>query len=315
MRVFTDGACSGNPGPGGWAWVTEDGRHDAGGDPDTTNQRMEVRAVLEALRALDGPLAIHSDSTYVVNCFNDRWYEGWLARDWRNSQRKPVANRDLWEPLIAAYLARSGELSFTWVKGHAGIELNEIADQLAVAEVDRLKERLPAEPGVGSLEGGPVGAATDAGADGVPWPVEQAVVVTGNRSADDDLLDALAGEVQALDPDYDLVVSGLRLGPELHGAEAALAAGVRLGVVLPFADPARAWSAGDRSRFDGAVDGAEWVVTLDGDPAKPGAAIRDRNRWLWNAAVGAIVADDDDLANEAELAGLGVIIVGDDGLE
>ena len=112
IDVYTDGACSGNPGPGGWAWATRDGRQGSGGEPNTTNQRMELRAMLEALRHLEGPLVVHSDSTYVVNCFNDRWYEGWLARSWRNSQRKPVANRDLWEPLVELYLDRADEVRF-----------------------------------------------------------------------------------------------------------------------------------------------------------------------------------------------------------
>lgn len=130
--VFTDGACRGNPGPGGWAWAVPGGRWASGAADHTTNQRMEVTAVLEALCALPGPLSIWSDSTYVVNCFRDRWWEGWLRRDWRNSQRKPVANRDLWEPLIDLYRSRAAELSFHWVKGHAGNLLNDFVDQRAV---------------------------------------------------------------------------------------------------------------------------------------------------------------------------------------
>ena len=129
--VYTDGACLGNPGPGGWAWAVPRGEWACGAEPHTTNQRMELRAALEALRAVSGPVVVASDSTYVVNCFRDRWYEGWLRRGWRNSNRKPVANRDLWEPLIEEYLARPGEISFRWVKGHSGDEWNEIADQLA----------------------------------------------------------------------------------------------------------------------------------------------------------------------------------------
>ncbi len=106
--VYTDGACLGNPGPGGWAWAVPGGDWACGADPATTNQRMELRAVLEALRELDGPVEVVSDSTYVVNCFRDRWYDGWLRRGWRNSHRKPVANRDLWEPLIELYLPSGG---------------------------------------------------------------------------------------------------------------------------------------------------------------------------------------------------------------
>jgi ribonuclease HI len=134
--IYTDGACQGNPGPGGWAWaVSPTGEPSgAGGERPSTNQRMEVRAVLEALRAHpSGPVRIVSDSTYVVNCFRDNWWKGWLARGWRNSQKQPVANRDLWEPLIDLYRSRQHELSFQWVKGHSGHPMNDLVDQLAVA--------------------------------------------------------------------------------------------------------------------------------------------------------------------------------------
>jgi ribonuclease HI len=129
--VYTDGACSGNPGPGGWAWAVSDGPYASGAAPATTNQRMELTAALEAARALEGPLRIVSDSTYVVNCFRDRWYDGWQRRGWVNSQRKRVANRDLWEPLVDLYLAR-GDIEWAWVKGHSGDRMNDLVDQLAV---------------------------------------------------------------------------------------------------------------------------------------------------------------------------------------
>jgi ribonuclease HI len=130
--VYTDGACSGNPGPGGWAWAVPGGRYASGAAARTTNQRMEIQAVLEAVRALAGePLDVVSDSTYVVNCFRDRWWVSWLARGWKNSQRKDVANRDLWEPLIELYQTR-GDISFRWVKGHSGDAQNDFVDQLAV---------------------------------------------------------------------------------------------------------------------------------------------------------------------------------------
>ncbi len=130
--VYTDGACLGNPGPGGWAWAVAGERFASGATSRSTNQRMEIQAALEAVTALDGPVEVVSDSTYVVNCFRDRWWEGWLARDWRNSQRKPVANRDLWEPLIAAYRADPGRLRFRWVKGHSADPMNDLVDRLAV---------------------------------------------------------------------------------------------------------------------------------------------------------------------------------------
>jgi len=92
---------------------------------------MELTATLEAMRALSGPLLIVSDSTYVVKCFQDRWWQSWLRRGWVNSQRKPVANRDLWEPLITLYRER-GDVEFRWVKGHSGDRWNDEADRLAV---------------------------------------------------------------------------------------------------------------------------------------------------------------------------------------
>ncbi|WP_242652878.1 ribonuclease H family protein [Intrasporangium flavum] len=130
--VYTDGACSGNPGPGGWAWAIDRDRFASGSERPSTNQRMEIRAALEAITALSGPLVVVSDSTYVVNCFRDRWWEGWLARGWTTSAKKPVANRDLWEPLVTAVRDR-GDVAFQWVKGHSGHEMNDLVDELAVA--------------------------------------------------------------------------------------------------------------------------------------------------------------------------------------
>jgi ribonuclease HI len=133
LEVWTDGACSGNPGPGGWAWATRDGRQGSGGEARTTNQRMEIRAALEAVRALEGPLVVVSDSTYVVNCFRDGWWRGWLARGWVTSAKKPVVSRDLWEPLITLVNER-GDVSFRWVKGHSGDPMNDLVDALAVEQ-------------------------------------------------------------------------------------------------------------------------------------------------------------------------------------
>jgi ribonuclease HI len=132
-EVFTDGACTGNPGPGGWAWaVAPDGEpHGAGGAAHTTNQRMEIQAVLEALRALPGELIVVSDSTYVVNCFRDKWWVRWNANGWRNAKKEPVANADLWRPLVALVQERSP--TFRWVKGHSGDPMNDLVDRLAVA--------------------------------------------------------------------------------------------------------------------------------------------------------------------------------------
>jgi ribonuclease HI len=106
---------------------------------------MEITAALEAVRANELALVVVSDSTYVVNCFRDRWYEGWLARGWLNKARKPVANRDLWEPLIDLVLAR-GDVEFRWVKGHAGDPMNDLVDRLAVEAATKQEPRAGAHP-------------------------------------------------------------------------------------------------------------------------------------------------------------------------
>jgi len=138
--VYTDGACRGNPGPGGWAWAVPGGRYASGAEAHTTNQRMEITAVLEALRTLlpEAPerIDVVSDSTYVVKCFTDRWWEGWQRRGWTNSQRKPVANRDLWEPLIELALSPDVPVNFRWVKGHSGDRWNDRVDELATLAAD-----------------------------------------------------------------------------------------------------------------------------------------------------------------------------------
>ena len=132
IEVYTDGACLGNPGPGGWAWAVPGDGFASGAEAHTTNQRMEIQAALEAVRSLAGPLVVVSDSTYVVNCFRDRWWEGWLARGWMNKAKKPVANRDLWEPLIEAIRAEPTRVAFRWVKGHSDDPANDLVDRLAV---------------------------------------------------------------------------------------------------------------------------------------------------------------------------------------
>jgi ribonuclease HI len=112
---------------------------------------MEISAALQAVRQLDGPLLVVSDSTYVVNCFRDGWWRGWLARGWKNSQKKAVANRDLWEPLINEYRRDADRLSFRWVKGHGGDPYNDLVDRLAVEaglnQTGREGEGTPQAPG------------------------------------------------------------------------------------------------------------------------------------------------------------------------
>jgi ribonuclease HI len=129
--VYTDGSCIGNPGPGGWAWAVPGGSYASGAEPRTTNQRMEITAVVKALEALKGSVLVMSDSTYVVNCFRDRWWEGWRRRGWKNTAGKPVANRDLWEPLLGLALDPGRAVRFGWVKGHSGDTMNDRVDFLA----------------------------------------------------------------------------------------------------------------------------------------------------------------------------------------
>ena len=135
--IYTDGACSGNPGPGGWAWaVAPSGDiNDSGGEARSTNQRMEIMAAYQAvIHFEDDPriIRIVADSTYVVKCFNDGWWRGLHKRGWKNSQRQPVANRDLWEPFIELVINR-GRVEFEWVNGHSGNRMNDYVDALAVA--------------------------------------------------------------------------------------------------------------------------------------------------------------------------------------
>ena len=138
--AYTDGACSGNPGPGGWAAILSyNGRERelSGGAHQTTNNRMELQAAIAALQGLTEPCAVqlHTDSKYVVQAFNDGWIPGWQRRGWLTSAKKPVANRDLWEQLIE--LAAVHRVEWIWVRGHASVRLNERCDRLAVAERDR----------------------------------------------------------------------------------------------------------------------------------------------------------------------------------
>ncbi|MCY4194850.1 MAG: ribonuclease HI [bacterium] len=132
--VYTDGACRGNPGPGGWGWVVPNGLSDSGGAVQTTNNRMELKAVLEALSALEGAVEVHCDSTYVVNCFRDQWWQGWIRRKWKTADGKAVSNQDLWMSIIEQVQRRPVE--FRWVKGHSGDRWNDEADRLATEAAD-----------------------------------------------------------------------------------------------------------------------------------------------------------------------------------
>jgi ribonuclease HI len=133
IQAFTDGACRGNPGPGGWGVVLRSGSREKelwGGDLATTNNRMELTAAIEALKALKARsrVALYTDSTYVRSGITE-WIRVWRARDWRTADRKPVKNQDLWQAL--SELAESHEVEWHWVRGHSGHAENERADTLA----------------------------------------------------------------------------------------------------------------------------------------------------------------------------------------
>jgi len=141
VEVFTDGACKGNPGPGGWGALLRYGeveRELFGGEPDTTNNRMELQAAIEALKALSESCEVRltTDSVYVKNGIT-QWLEGWKKKGWKTAARKPVKNVDLWQALDEQN--QRHQVQWFWVKGHSGHRENEIADQLANRGIDELR--------------------------------------------------------------------------------------------------------------------------------------------------------------------------------
>jgi ribonuclease HI len=140
ITIYTDGACSGNPGPGGWAAVLEyNGREKVikGGEPATTNNRMEMRAIIEALKALKRPCIarIHSDSGLIINAFTRGWIDNWQRKGWKKADKKPVENADLWREMLEAM--RPHKVEWIKVKGHSDDVRNNRVDKLAVESVPR----------------------------------------------------------------------------------------------------------------------------------------------------------------------------------
>lgn len=132
LQVYTDGACLGNPGPGGWAWICVNGDLDSGYELETTNQRMELTAALKAISHFTGKMEVYSDSAYLINCFANKWYIQWQKNNWMNANREPVKNADLWKELI--YLVTESKdrlVIFKKVKAHSGEKYNELVDTLA----------------------------------------------------------------------------------------------------------------------------------------------------------------------------------------
>lgn len=312
--MYTDGACLGNPGPGGWAWAVAGpdgiGRYASGFAGLTTNQRMEINAVLDAVRAIDGRLDIVSDSTYVVNCWRDRWWEKWVRNGWRNSQKKDVVNRDLWEPLVAEF--GTGRITMRWVKGHSGDPVNDLVDRLAVAAAQTQSARsgtgVPAD--LGSLAtDAPSVSSRSASAD-PRVPAGHRLVVVGHRppelggyadnpvasSVRRELTDIVAAK-RTMHPEL-VVLTGLGLGAEQLGAQAAADAGVPFVAVLPFPDPDKVWPSSSRARFRSLLDRAASTVLLQTKVPESkqaaGAALARRDAWLARHADEAVAVWDGD---------------------
>jgi len=147
VTIHSDGACEGNPGPGGWASILEYGPHFkeiSGGEPATTNNRMELKAAIEGLRALKEPCSVEffTDSEYVRNGITE-WLKDWKARNWKTADKKRVKNDDLWKELDT--VASTHQVAWHWLKGHAGHETNERCDLLARKEVAKLRQKFTAE--------------------------------------------------------------------------------------------------------------------------------------------------------------------------
>jgi ribonuclease HI len=143
IEIYTDGACRGNPGPGGWAALLKMGEHEreiSGAEALTTNNRMELTAVIRALEALKRPVAarLYTDSEYVRRGITE-WLPGWKSRGWRTADRKPVKNQDLWEQLDG--LNARHRIDWRWVRGHAGVPGNERVDRLANEAIDTLSQQ------------------------------------------------------------------------------------------------------------------------------------------------------------------------------
>ena len=142
VTLYTDGACSGNPGPGGWGAILEYNGHQkelSGGEESTTNNRMELTAVIRGLQALKEPciVELYSDSRYVIDALQKGWAWGWKKKNWVKSDKKPALNPDLWETLLA--LTQRHEMHYHWVKGHAENPMNNRCDEMAVMESKRFK--------------------------------------------------------------------------------------------------------------------------------------------------------------------------------
>ncbi len=314
LRIYTDGACSGNPGPGGWAWASSRSHHRSGGDAATTNNKMELTAVLRAIEDNPGrPLCVVMDSTYVKDGLQ-KWSVNWRRNGWMTKDRKPVKNREIWEPLVAARDARDHELTFEWVKGHSGDAMNDLVDELAVVERDRFRAGLGPTPGA-PCGGGKISdlpaeeqRAERRRRDG-RIPDGHLLLVLGvgpdalggwdaNPVADDvrRRLAEWIGAQAVVHPDL-TVLTGLRPGAELLAAEAAIRAEVPYAVLVGFPGMETKWSAPGQARFRDLCSRASSVAQLHkqtpADKEGFGRTMRAREGWLIDAADQAVLVWDE----------------------
>jgi ribonuclease HI/uncharacterized phage-like protein YoqJ len=283
--VYADGACLGNPGPGGWAYASPDGPFRSGAKNPTTNQRMEITAALRAVEDLDGDLEVISDSSYVVNCFRQRWWQGWLSRGWLNAQKKPVANRDLWEPLVRLVLQR--QVSFSWVKGHSGDAMNDIVDRLAVEAAHTQRGRVG------------VGSPPDLGDRSEILVPGRRVAVFGHRPPELDgwgggplteaVRDRLGSVLRAKGELHQgaVAITGLNLGVEQLAAET----GIPYVAVLAFPGQEEPWPAASRRHYQDLLSGASQIIEL--------SALKPANRIAFAKAFGQRDTEILSLADEA----------------
>jgi ribonuclease HI len=317
--VYTDGACINNPGPGGWAWAVPNGPFASGAAPESTNQRMELTAALEALRAIPGPLEVRSDSEHVVKGINDRWYVKWEDNGWRNSKKKPVANDDLWRPIVGLVHQRGSELQFVWVKAHADDPMNDLVDRLATEAARTQSARSgtgqpedlgpPDEPRRGPVKGrgGPLGAIEG-------WRL----IVVGHHAAElggyepdnpvantvrEKLAKIMTG-LKEIHPDV-VVLTGLGLGAGMLGAEAAQVANVSYTVVEAHPNPDSVWQVASRLRYKQLVLAATKTITMSAKAPRSkqeaGKAMGIRDNALVAIADGALVVWD---GTDRQLAGV-----------
>ena len=314
LRIYTDGACSGNPGPGGWAWASSRDHHGSGGDPATTNNKMELTAVLRAIEDNPGRrLRIVMDSTYVKDGL-EKWSANWIRNGWMTKAKEPVKNREIWEPLIAARDARAGEITFEWVKGHSGDAMNDLVDELAVIERDRYRGVVGPTPG--AIGGGgkisdlpPEEQRAERRRRDSRIPPGHLLLVLGlgpdglggwdANPIGDDVRRRLQEWIDAqaqVHPDL-VVLTGLRPGAETLAAEAAIRADVPYAVLEAFpgveAKLSGPWQARFRDLRGRAASVAQFHKKVPKDRAGFAANLRGREKWLIDAADQAVLVWDE----------------------